>query len=290
MQKLFGYPGGKWPIRHTVIACFPEHTTYVDVFGGAASILIAKPHSKGEVFNDKNEQIVNFFRVVKHRPAELAELAQNWIHSRSLWNEVRRSEPSKDELERAFRTWVILVDSFASMGFHFGTARKGIRSVTRARMHLNKVADRFRDVHVECLDFAKCIRLYDSPDTFFYCDPPYRGTTGGDSNYDLLSDAEWENLFTALSTAKGRFLLSSNADDFVLRLFKKYHVRELDVRVTLPRKKGTQVRKEVLISNYKLPSTQLIEKRKRSFARTDGDREPEPGTPRSVRDPEIVRC
>lgn len=271
MQKLFGYPGGKWPIRHTVIACFPKHLTYVDVFGGAASILISKEHSKGEVFNDKNENIVNFFRVVKHRPAELAERAHDWIHSRALWNEMLAAAPPKDELEQAFRTWVILVDSFASMGMHFGTAKKGIRSVTRARMHLNQVADRFRDVHVECLDFAKCIKLYDSPDTFFYCDPPYRGTSGGDSNYNLLSDAEWQNLKSILASIKGKFLLSSNADDFVLKLFKGYKVREIDVRVTLPRKKGEHVRKEILVSNYKLPAHDLTDRKRRKAAHPDRD-------------------
>jgi DNA adenine methylase len=69
MNKLFAYPGGEWPIRNLVVSCLPEHETFVDVFGGSAAILITKDPSKGEVFNDKNEEIVNFFRVVKHRPA-----------------------------------------------------------------------------------------------------------------------------------------------------------------------------------------------------------------------------
>jgi site-specific DNA-adenine methylase/DNA modification methylase len=254
MQKLFGYPGGKWHIRHTVISCFPKHTTYVDAFGGAASILIAKEPSKGEIFNDKNEEIVNFFRVVKHRPAELAERTRHWIHSRKLWIEMRQMPPPKDELEKSFRFWVLLADSFGSRGVTFGTARESVRSVTHARIYLNLVAERLKDAHVECLDFTKCIKMYDAPGTFFYCDPPYRGTKGGNTNYDQLSDKEWIELRNLLKKIEGKFLLSSNADPFVLDLFKGFNVRHIDVRVTLPRQKSHQMRKEVLISNYKLPS------------------------------------
>lgn len=274
MNKLFAYPGGKWPIRHTVVSCFPKHSTYVDVFGGAASILITKEQSDGEVFNDKNREIVNFFRVVKHRPAELAERARHWIHSRELFDNLRDAHPPEDELERAFRFWVLLADSFGSRCKNYGMAKHGIHSVTRARTHLSLVAERLRDVHVECLDFANCIRLYDSPETFFYCDPPYRGTRGGDSSYNLLSDDEWRVLLSSLKEIKGKFLLSSNYDEFVVKLFKAYRVREIDVRVTLPRKKGAASRKEVLISNYRLPEQPLRpgKARRKVAARTAEDR------------------
>ena len=45
MNKLFAYPGGKWPIRHLVVSAFPGHKTYVDVFGGSAAILLTKEPS-----------------------------------------------------------------------------------------------------------------------------------------------------------------------------------------------------------------------------------------------------
>lgn len=263
MHKLFAYPGGKWPIRNLVVSCFPKHTTYVDVFGGSAAILITKEPSDGEVFNDKNEHIVNFFRVVKHRPAELAERARHWIHSRLLWIETKDVPPPVDEMEKAFRFWVLLADSFGARGMHFGTSKEGIHSVTRARQYLNDVAERLASVHVESMDFLKVITVYDSKDTFFYCDPPYRGTKGGGSNYDLLSDEEWMVMRDALRKIKGKFLLSHNDDAFVLDLFRKFHLREIDVRVTLSRVKGNVPRREVLISNYELPEGAQVALRKR---------------------------
>ena len=38
MNKLFAYPGGKWPIRHLVVSAFPGHKTYVDVFEGLVEV------------------------------------------------------------------------------------------------------------------------------------------------------------------------------------------------------------------------------------------------------------
>lgn len=263
MHKLFAYPGGKWPIRKTVVGCFPQHTTYVDVFGGSAAILLTKEPSRGEVFNDKNQEIVNFFRVVKHRPAELAERSRTWIHSRKFFTEHRDSTMPMDELERAFRFWVLLADSFGARGLHYGMAKGPVHSVTHAREHLQLVAERLKDVHVECLDFLKVISLYDAPDTFFYLDPPYRNTKGGSSNYDLLTDEEWKVMHDTLRKIKGKFLLSSNDDAFVLGLFRKFPTRHIKVPVTLSNKSNSERRSEILVSNYTLPTRDV---RRKKFA------------------------
>jgi DNA adenine methylase len=253
MNKLFAYPGGKWPIRHLIVSAFLIHTTFVDVFGGSAAIIITKEKSGGEVFNDKNEELVNFFRIVKHRPAELAERSKHWIHSRKFWIEVKNASRPFDEIERAFIFWVKLADSFGGMGRDYGMARKGIKSVTHARQHLDEVAERFQSVHVECLDFRECIKNYDSPETLFYIDPPYPDTRGGNTNYNLLSEQDWQDLYGILSNIQGKFLLSSNDHKMVRKLFRGFNIKKIDVRVTLPRSKNANIRKELLISNYKLP-------------------------------------
>jgi DNA adenine methylase len=254
VHKLFAYLGGKWPIRKQIVAAFPGHTTYVDAFGGSASILLTKQRSRGEVFNDKNEEIVNFFRIVKHRPAELIEESYHWLHSRRMFNDMLNSPASLDEIGHALRFWIVTADSFGAVGDTFGTARKGIRSVTHARAYIGEVSARLADVHIECLDANKCIQLYDSPETFVYCDPPYPGTAGGDNHYTLLTGAEWKVLFATLDSIEGKFLLSCNPHPMVLQLFKEYHVQELEVPQTLSRTKKSQKRTEVLISNYTLPA------------------------------------
>jgi DNA adenine methylase len=254
MNKLFAYPGGKWTIRHLVVSLFPNHKTYVDVFGGSAAILLTKEKSNGEVFNDKNEMLVNFFRVVKHRPAELAERAKNWIHSRTLWNEFRFAEDRPfDEIERAFMFWARLQDSFGSRGMNFGMSKEGVHSVTGSRRFLDEVSQRLTGVHIECCSFDKCILNYDSPNAFFYLDPPYPNTKGGASNYNELTEEEWNRFRELLGTLRGKFLLSCNDDPAVLKLFRQYNMKRIKVRITLAKSKYLKPRNEILISNYELP-------------------------------------
>jgi len=77
MNPLFGRPGGKKTLVKRLLLLVPEHGIYVEAFAGSCALLFAKPPSRFEILNDTDLEVLNFFRVVKHRPAELAELARN---------------------------------------------------------------------------------------------------------------------------------------------------------------------------------------------------------------------
>jgi len=68
----FPYPGAKTGIADWIINTMPSHDTYVEVFGGAAGVLYQKPRSKYEIYNDHNEDVTQFFRMLRDRPDELA--------------------------------------------------------------------------------------------------------------------------------------------------------------------------------------------------------------------------
>jgi len=62
-RSLLRYFGGKWAIAPWVLSHLPPHRIYVEPFGGAASILLRKPRSRIEVYNDLDEEIVGIFRI-----------------------------------------------------------------------------------------------------------------------------------------------------------------------------------------------------------------------------------
>jgi DNA adenine methylase len=58
------YHGAKFRLAPWIIKHFPPHYRYVEPFGGAAGVLLQKPRSYAEVYNDLDGHIVNFFRVI----------------------------------------------------------------------------------------------------------------------------------------------------------------------------------------------------------------------------------
>lgn len=49
----------------------PQHRIYVEPYGGGGSVLLRKPASFAEIYNDLDGEIVNVFRVARERGDEL---------------------------------------------------------------------------------------------------------------------------------------------------------------------------------------------------------------------------
>src|SRR4051812_9447877 len=186
MDSPFAWPGGKRALKKVLLQLIPKHRAYVEVFAGSAKLLFAKEPSRWEVINDVNDDLLNFFRVVKHRPSELAESMEREFVGKARFAELRADiqnvHNSRNEIERAMSFLYLAWYSFGAKGEHFTghtieqlekMAHPIRRSISIVREVLQQTAGRLSNVLVDRRDFADCIDRYDSRDTFFYLDPPY---------------------------------------------------------------------------------------------------------------------
>lgn len=229
MRSFIGWVGGKSRLAGDIVKLFPAHKTYVEVFGGAGWVLFKKPQesSKVEVYNDINGDLVNLFRVVKHRPAELVEALNLVLYSRETYYRFLKEIDVHvdDEVQRAARFFYLVKNSFGSnpvSGWGYGKARKAGTIVDFS--FLKEIQERLKSVYIDNRSFEKVISAFDSKDTLFYLDPPY--WIDGEKFYKHeFSQEDHERLRAILGKIKGQFVLSYNDKSEVLRLYRGFKIQ-----------------------------------------------------------------
>lgn len=215
--------GGKGRDVHRLLAYLPPHHTYVEVFGGAGSLLFAKEPSSVEVINDINGDIVNFFRVLRNRPQfeEFQRMAAMTPYSREQFHECRGllHTGNAPEVERAWAYFVVVRQSFAAR-LHHATWGASVTESARKMGAMNskwlsaidrlpEAHDRLQRVQIDKQDFRAILHRYDTPSTLFYLDPPYPPATRGQARYeDELAEADHEELVNLIQQLEGRCLVT----------------------------------------------------------------------------------
>lgn len=66
-RPVLRYHGGKFRLAPKLLEIFPPHRIYTEVFGGGGSVLMLKPRTYSELYNDLDREVVNVFRVLQNR-------------------------------------------------------------------------------------------------------------------------------------------------------------------------------------------------------------------------------
>jgi DNA adenine methylase len=110
-RPCFPYLGSKVRLAPWIVSHMPPHRAYVEPFAGTAAVLLAKPRATHEVLNDRDGNVVTFFRVLRDHPEDLLRVCTLTPYARDEF-EAARLDEDLDDLERARRFWVRTTQSF----------------------------------------------------------------------------------------------------------------------------------------------------------------------------------
>ncbi len=220
----FGWYGGKYSHLEWLLPLLPKTKHYCEPFGGSAAVLINRDPSPIETYNDIDGEVVNFFRVLRnHRKALIEAIGLTPFSREELRIAVNELESGITDLERARRFFVRARQVRTGLA---QTASEGrwahCRLTSRAGMAgavsrwlgsvegLAEIAQRLLRVQFENGPAIEVIERYDSPDTLFYCDPPYVHESRSDTRaYAFeMSDGEHRLLAQVLHDVQGKVALS----------------------------------------------------------------------------------
>lgn len=233
-RPVLRWHGGKWLLAPWIIANLPTHRVYVEPFGGAASVLVRKPRSYAEIYNDLDSDVVNLFRVLRGPDAgALVEALRLTPFARVEFED--SYQPANDPVEHARR---LVVRSFMGFGANAcGLQKTGFRSNSNRpgttpagdwRNYpdaLEVLIDRLQGVVVENRDALAVMAAHDGPDTCHMVDPPYLPETRGSPTRGYrheLTMEEHARLLAFLPTLQGMVVLcgypAAQYDDALLPL------------------------------------------------------------------------
>jgi DNA adenine methylase len=245
MAPPFGTSGGKRREASFLKTIVPGHELYVEPFAGAASLFFSfeDPPARA-ILNDKDSDIIKMFDWIKKAgPEDVADLTRrDWRPNPARFKSMQGSKPT-DPNDAAYRFLYLRRHSFMS-GMQTFRGKTDRPSDYRPPAWLDRI-DRYREhlkgVQLTNDDYREIISKYDSPQTFFYIDPPYEK----EFSYSLPR---------ILSNIKGHWLLSFSDDPQLSKQLKSagYQVFRIPVynQIGKPTGKTRTMRRELMAANY----------------------------------------
>lgn len=253
--------GGKFYLCQRIIEQFPVHHTYVEPFGGAASVLLNKQPSSVEIYNDLDDRITRLFRVLRDHGDELQHRLSLTPYSELEFDQT--NESTTDEIELARRDFVRWRQSIGGRGDGFSytlhRVRRGMADVVSGYLstideQLPLIVERLRSVQFLCRPATDVIRTWDSPETLHYCDPPYVASTRHESSREVygyeMTEDDHRELADVLNSCTGKVVLSGYPSELYSDLYRDWRTMQFDVANHAAGGKSKARKQETLWMNW----------------------------------------
>ena len=272
--KLIPYSGGDFFITKELLehinGLCNEKCTFVEVFGGSGYVAqnVDRTKFKTIIYNDINDKLTTFYKMIKENPDQLKEMLSLLPYSRSL-NEITTKllleNKCLGELETAVLMFYASNTSFYGrldngFGFSPSYTRNAAKAYSNKIEKITKIAKLWKDIIIENLDFRDVIKRYDRTYTVFYADPPFIDRDEEYYNHNF-SINDLRELAQILTQIKGRFLLKLDEKTYSvvqdILPNDRYKVERLER--TLMMNKNREIKKEnwILVLIESMPSYKI---------------------------------
>lgn len=258
MKTPISYYGGKQTMLKHLSPMVPEHRIYTESFAGGAALFFAKPPSQIEVINDINQNLVNFYRVLKHDFNALKTKIEITLHSRATFDFagwIYDNPLYFDPVERAWAVWVLSKIGFASkLNGTFGYDRESnsiCKKIFNAKeLFTDEISKRLQNTQIECSSAFRVISSRDCIDAFHFVDPPYINSDCG--HYaDTFNLADFECLLELLSSLTGKFILTMFPHEVLSEYVKTHGWKVKEVERTISASKVNRRKQvELIVCNF----------------------------------------
>ena len=268
MKTPITYYGGKQILTKEILSMIPEHRIYVEPFFGGGAIFFAKGKSFLECVNDTNDLLINFYQQCVDNFEALQHRVQNTLHSESDFKKAKNiynSPKHRSKLDKAWALWVMTNMSVMATprgGWKrdngTGGSHIGIGMNNHRERFTKEIYERLKNVQISCHDAIDVILERDTPDTFFYLDPPYIGAE--QKHYKGYKREDFKRLLDVLCCIKGKFILSNFRSDILEEYCATYNwsLKTIELKSMIPALIHKPRKKyEVLVWNFPIYQRQL---------------------------------
>ena len=218
----------------------PEHSTYVEPFIGGGSIFLRHPMSKKEVINDLDKGIFAIRRGMKLYGDKVKDF--KFRGSKKLFDE-QLALNTRNPIKLLYKHLYLSKYSFSGNRSNYAAKRGSAKNLLK---NAEDYKERLKRVTILNNDWKDVVKKYDSPQTFFYLDPPY--TTGTDSVWGY-KPMKAKDIAKVLRKIQGKFMLSFENTPQSRKTFNKYNIKTVKTMYT---SQPTQLRNktEIVVTNY----------------------------------------
>lgn len=218
MKTLLKYPGAKNRLASWIVSHIPPHKVYCEPFLGSGAVFLNKEPAYNEILNDIDDDIYNFFKIVREQSEEFCRLIDSTPYSRKEYSNAFNNE-SISELEQARRFAVKCWQGFGCGNTYKTGYRRGIgdtspnpaKAWAKLPEAIQFAAERLKNAQIEQVDALKLIKDMHGENTFIYIDPPYmRGTRVKKKQYTHeMTDEQHMKLLQIVKESDCKIMISA---------------------------------------------------------------------------------